>query len=210
MTANSAHARKGKEDSMRRARTTLLLLMLTGLVTGVTAISSAFASGGGGCGRPVSDAHGTRVHIRNFCFTPTVLHIRAGQTVRFTNLDPFAHVVAGANYVWGSYNPLSGFKSVSYRFVRPGVYPYVCTFHPGMVGAIVVGNGNGRGAAGATTTERGPVVRANSVSARLTQASIDGAAAGSSGPWAVTTFIGFGLFLLAGTGLVLQRRRTGS
>jgi len=60
---------------------------------------------------------------------------------------------------------------VSYRFVRSGVYPYVCTYHPGMVGAVVVGDGTGLGAVG-TTTAAGPVTLVNP-SSELRRAPLD-------------------------------------
>jgi hypothetical protein len=41
--------------------------------------------------------------------------------------------------------------------MRTGVYPYVCTYHPGMVGAIVVGNGKAHGTV-TTATATGPVI----------------------------------------------------
>ena len=46
------------------------------------------------------------------------------------------------------------------------MYPYVCTYHPGMVGAVVVGHGVPR-TVSATTTGSGPVVQVES--ARQTQ-----------------------------------------
>jgi plastocyanin len=119
----------------------------------------AHASGGGGCGEPISDSPGTEVTIQNFCFSPTVLRVDPGQVVTFTNLDPYPHTVMGANAVWGSYEMLKRNREASYSLLRPGVYPYVCTYHPGMVGVVVVGSGNGPGAAGLTITSDGPVQR---------------------------------------------------
>ena len=132
---------------------TVAVLALAGAVP-----ITAEASGGGGCGRAVSDARGSSVRIHNFCFLPTILRVRPGETVTFANRDGFAHVVLGANGVWGSFSQLRSHQEVRYRFTRPGVYPYVCTFHPGMVGAVVVGGGAGRGEAVATVTAAGPVV----------------------------------------------------
>ena len=116
----------------------------------------ASASGGGGCGRPVTDARGTGVDIRGYCFSPTILRVSTGEAVTFTNVDPVPHSVLGANATWGDY---AGFKkkSVTYRFSEPGVYPYVCTYHLGMVGAAVVGDGVG--GAIDTSTADGPVTR---------------------------------------------------
>jgi plastocyanin len=182
----------------------MTLLLGTSVVAGtLIAASPVWASGGGGCGRPVSDGQGVSVAIRMFCFTPTVLHIRAGQDVTWKNKDPFPHNVIGANAAWGSYDLLKPGRSTTYRFTRVGTYSFVCTVHPGMVGAIVVGDGDGPAGAG-TTTGSGPVVAVPR--AHVSQASVG---ASSAGPWPVTTFVGFGLFLAAVTGLALQRRANG-
>jgi plastocyanin len=117
----------------------------------------AMASGGGGCGRPVTDARGTAVDISEYCFVPTVLRVQPGKTVTWTNLDP-AHTVLGANGTWGSFAIIRFDKTATYRFARRGVYPYVCTLHPGMVGAIVVGDGKVPGSAAATASGGGPVM----------------------------------------------------
>ena len=60
--------------------------------------------------------------------------------------------VLGANGIWGSYDALKRNAEATYEFAEPGVYPYVCTWHPGMVGVIVVGDG--AGGAGARSTRR--------------------------------------------------------
>lgn len=141
---------------MRRIIVSALVMVATiGLVGAVP--TAAGASGGGGCGRAVSDTRGTSVRIKNFCFLPTILRVRPGDAVTFDNRDGFSHVVLGANAVWGSFTQVRSHHSVTYRFVRTGVYPYVCTYHPGMVGAIVVGNGKARGTM-TTATATGPVI----------------------------------------------------
>jgi plastocyanin len=183
-----------------------VLTMGAGLVLALAPLAPAGASGGGGCGKPVSDANGTRVRIKQFCFVPTVLHVRRGGTVSFTNLDPFGHNVQGASVAWGSWKMLRTGRPVVYRFVKGGVYPYVCSMHLGMVGAIVVGNGNGRGGAGITTTQAGPVVRVKPERARLVRSSVG---PDSLGPWPATTIVGFGLFTVALIALLRGRRRAG-
>ena len=105
----------------------------------------------------VTDDDGTQVNIRNFCFGPTILRVPEGETVTWVNRDDFAHVVLGANAAWGGYGKVRGGGEVSYRFVTSGVYPYVCTYHPGMIGAVVVGNGKPDGGAYTVTTNAGPV-----------------------------------------------------
>jgi plastocyanin len=178
------------------------------LVAGtILSASPASASGGGGCGRPVSDGPSTTVTIRVFCFTPTVARVQPGQAVTFVNRDGFAHTVLGANGVWGSFDLLRGGQEVTYRFARTGIYSYVCTIHPGMVGTVVVGNGRGPGAIG-TTTAAGPVTL-------VPPSSPPDPAAGAvprvspvqTGPWPVATFVALGMFFLAVAALALERRR---
>jgi len=119
----------------------------------------AGASGGGGCGGPVTDAAGTAVEIKDFCFGPTILRVATGETITFVNGDPFPHTVLGANGAWGSYDALKQGGEATYGFSEAGVYPYVCTLHVGMVGAVVVGDGVG--GAIDTTTAAGPVTLAS-------------------------------------------------
>src|SRR5437016_540584 len=121
----------------------------------------AVASGGGGCGKPVTDEASSRIAIHNFCFGPTIARVRPGTTVMFVNRDGFSHTVLGANGSWGSFGQVRGGHRALYQFTRPGVYPYVCTYHPGMVGAVVVGNGAPR-TVSTTTTGSGPVVQVES------------------------------------------------
>ena len=67
-----------------------------------------------------------------------------------------------------------------YRFDEDGVYPYSCLIHPGMVGAIVVGDGVGTdlagvvpvpasedGTAASTSVDPAPVVKDGAVNVIL-------------------------------------------
>ena len=94
---------------------------------------------------PSSSARGVTVELSNFCFTPTILRVKAGDNVTFVNRDGVDHTVTGANLSFGSYDPLPVGQQVSYRFGINGVYPYFCFYHPGMSAAIVVGDGSGPG-----------------------------------------------------------------
>ena len=173
---------------------------------------AAVASGGGGCGRPVSDARGDTVRIRDFCFGPTILRVHAGDEVRFLNADSTSHTVMGANASWGSFRQLGIGKQVTYRFTRPGVYPYVCTWHPGMVGAVVVGGGP-RMATGATTTAAGPVVQVFAqpriqpgvASQPVVGPAAQAASSGWVAPW---QSIALGILALVSLVFVLQQRRS--
>ena len=179
------------------------------LLLGVGLAPLAQASGGGGCGRPVTDARGTTVAIRNFCFGPTILRTRPGQTVTWVNKDGAPHTVLGANAVWGGFDELRRGREVAYRFTRPGVYPYVCTYHIGMVGAVVVGNGRGPGAAHTMTTENGPVVHVFEPHGAAAVTPLDPEPARSdalAGAWPATVIAGSGL-MIALAAFALRRRR---
>jgi hypothetical protein len=82
---------------------------------------------------------------------------------------------------------------VTHAFDANGVYPYFCLFHPSMVGAIVVGDGSGAGAArGEGGAPAGAV---------LTKGGRDGAIEGAtSADAATTTRTGRGAIALAAAG----------
>ena len=164
------------------------------------------ASGGGGCGQPVTDERATGVDIEDFCFSPTIVRVGVGDAVTFTNVDPFPHSVLGANATWGDY---AGFKkkSVTFRFSEPGVYPYVCTYHVGMVGVVVVGDGVG-GAIG-TSTADGPVTKvdASDLALENTSAVVDRPSE-TNGAWAVIVAAAFAIAVGAFALIVARRRRS--
>jgi len=151
----------------RRIQRSMLLVgacvLTLGLVPGV-----ARASGGGGCGAPVTDATGTGVEIDMFCFSPTILRTEPGTVVTFENLDPTNHNVLGAHGAWGTWDALKRGREISFRFAESGVFPYVCAYHPGMVGVVVVGDGIG--GAIDTTTKDGPVTQVGAKEATMLQA----------------------------------------
>jgi plastocyanin len=91
---------------------------------------------------PVTDAAETAVTIGDCSFFPTIARVPVGATVTFTNGSVMDHEVAGANLTWGAaQTPIAPGDSVEHTFTAAGVYPYSCMIHPGMTGAIVVGDG---------------------------------------------------------------------
>jgi plastocyanin len=171
--------------------------------------ATASASGGGGCGGPVTDESGGEVDIVDYCFSPTILRVAPGEEVTFTNRDRAPHSVLGANATWGDYDDMKRRRGITYRFSEPGVYPYVCTYHVGMVGVVVVGDGGG-GASAATTAD-GPVTRVPAselelenvaAATRLDPAEPEGGAR----PAIVAALVGSAL--VAGGAIVAYRRRS--
>jgi plastocyanin len=97
---------------------------------------------GGGCHNGAfSDERGTQVELSANCFEPTVVRVQPGEQVTWTSGDTEEdHTVTGAANRWDTGKIHMG-ESVSYQFDEAGVFPYFCAFHPSMVGAVVVGDG---------------------------------------------------------------------
>lgn len=125
-------------------------LAILALTLAGTAALGTLGAAGGGC-HPLTAATagtGVAVDIRNCGFGPTILRAPVGATVTFTNADQVPHVVSGVG--WGSQSYDTGMLTVgqsrSERFTAAGIYPYMCFLHPGMSGAIVVGDATTVGA----------------------------------------------------------------
>ena len=132
-------------------------LALIAAATAVTAASFAMpraANAGGGCHEDTTtEERTTSVALRRNCFAATVTRVDEGAIVTFTNEDEVAHNVTGAGSTWGGDgkgDTLYLGDSVEHTFDDNGIYVYSCLLHPGMVGAIVVGDGSGAGPATAS------------------------------------------------------------
>jgi plastocyanin len=152
-------ASSGKGSVM--VRRTVSVAGVAALLGALIMIPNAGASGGGACPPPLTNGRTTTVRIKNFCYGPTVVHVDPGDSVSWTNRDSFDHTVTGANRSFGSYRTMPRNKSAAWRFESPGVYPYYCVIHPGMVGAVVVGGGSALAASDAI--ERGDVKRVSAL-----------------------------------------------
>jgi hypothetical protein len=77
------------------------------------------------------------VEINNFAFSPSLLTINVGDTVKWTNKDNVAHTVTANG---GAFN--SGILSTNsvflMKFTASGSFDYHCTIHPDMIARIVV------------------------------------------------------------------------
>jgi plastocyanin len=77
------------------------------------------------------------INIDNFAFTPATLTVTAGTTVTWKNEDDSPHRIGDKDGTFKS-AALDTDDSFSHTFATPGVYPYICTIHPYMVGKIIV------------------------------------------------------------------------
>jgi plastocyanin len=166
----------------------------------VPAVAGGFCSGHGG--EALTDRRSTTVIMEGNCFTPTVVRVEAGDSVTFTNEDPETHTVGG---VAGSFGDMHAEvvpgAAVTHKFATNGIYPYVCLLHPGLAGAVVVGDGIAA-AAGSDDVRAGATAsrpRADSIRA-------DGARPGAGAAPLRALALG-GLVALAGLGVHFGRAR---
>jgi plastocyanin len=77
----------------------------------------------------------TTIDIQNFSFNPSILTVKTGSTVTWTNHDSVNHQIKSDTF--GS-NPLSTNQTYSFTFTTAGTYNYFCAIHPSMTGTIIV------------------------------------------------------------------------
>ena len=128
---------------MRRGMLLCTIVVLAAVV-GMPGVASA----GGGChgGVTQNDATGEEdatIEMVDACFTATVTTVDPGTPVTFVNMDEFVHNVGGNR--WGHFDDLHEADTFRVSFDEAGTYPFACSYHPGMTGAIVVGDGKGAG-----------------------------------------------------------------
>ena len=128
----------------RKSRIVRLLTLPALLVMAV--LTAPTASAGNPCFHgyemaPSSTGPGTDIKLMPCAFDPTVTVIGVGESVNFINGPDYTHLVTGAAHEWGSAEvEVQPNETVTYSFDTAGVYPYACALHPGMSGAIVVGD----------------------------------------------------------------------
>ena len=131
-------------------------MLLSTMVAAVAIVGMPAASAGGGChsGVTQNDAGGQEavtVRMVDACVSAPVKTVDQGAPVTFVNTDEFVHNVGG--HEWGHFEDLQGGDAFTVSFDEAGTYPFACSYHPGMTGAIVVGDGKGAAASGAITVE---------------------------------------------------------
>lgn len=136
-------------------------LVLAAVAVGALSVGAIPASAGASCAAgPFEVGRGRTVTMTKDCFRPTVLLVDPGQRVTFANGDPYGHTIAGAAGTFGeAHRDLPAGDSATFTFPEEGVFPFFCTYHPGMVGAVVVGDG--LGSAGMTKAGSAAIERAD-------------------------------------------------
>ncbi len=77
------------------------------------------------------------VPIKNFAFMPMMVTVAAGGSVTWKNLDGEPHTVTSTDGLFRS-GGLDEDESFTFKFLKPGVYKYICSIHPQMKASVVV------------------------------------------------------------------------
>jgi len=85
----------------------------------------------------VADAPAVEIRMTGIHYRADTVTVNAGQSVRWVNADPLVHTVAFDDGSGTSAEiPQNG--TFTFKFDRPGTYPYHCTQHPFMKGVVIV------------------------------------------------------------------------
>src|SRR5512133_926433 len=82
-----------------------------------------------------ADASPVQVTIKNLKFMPAEVSVPVGTTVVWVNNDDEPHTVTAQQKQFRS-KPLDKNDTFSVAFDKPGEYPYFCSIHPFMTGAV--------------------------------------------------------------------------
>lgn len=74
--------------------------------------------------------------VKDLKFGPAPAHLRAGQPLIFVNRDIFEHSATADDKSFDLDLPPG--KQAQIVLKRPGAYSFICKFHPGMKGRVVV------------------------------------------------------------------------
>ena len=179
------------------AVSTLLLLV---------AVVPAMVSAGGGCHGPVTppgDGEASVVKIDGCMFYPTIARVPVGTSVRFVNSGEVPHNVTGVGGTWGSRGEFDPEAEYKHTFSAAGIYPFACTLHPGMNGAVVVGDAAAAAAVTADSTPSTAQTKDASATGEVTETDLT--------PVAIAALGGLGAGAIVGTliaGALLNRRRS--
>jgi len=79
-----------------------------------------------------------KIAIAGMRFQPALIHIKAGDTVTWTNHEPALHIISSPNYGLLASDRLGHGSVFTHTFKEAGTYTYYCTLHPGMMGIVIV------------------------------------------------------------------------
>lgn len=77
------------------------------------------------------------VHIKDFAYAPTPLHVHLGDTVKFINDDEEPHTVTATDKSFDS-AALDTSGTWIHTFTKAGTFSYFCELHPYMKATVIV------------------------------------------------------------------------
>jgi plastocyanin len=113
-----------------------VLIAVFGLVVGYGTAAGSTAARNDVPG--VATALPSTVVIKNFAFGPASLVVAPGTKITVLNQDRAPHTVTAVNKSFNSGTIPGGQRGEFTAPSSPGTYPYVCTIHPSMTGALIV------------------------------------------------------------------------
>jgi plastocyanin len=185
------------------ARRTPFVLVAT--FVAALALPTVPALAGGGCHDGATTGEGDTVEMKDACFRPSTLRIDPGDTVTFVNRDAMTHNVTANG--WGRFEGMNQGDTFQATFEESGIYAFACQYHPGMTGAIVVGDGTGSGSGESVTVAsyRPPAASESQV---LASEPVSNEASSSAVGWVAGGAIGIAIGVAGG--LLVRRRRGAS
>lgn len=103
---------------------------------GASTSGTATATVGGGA---AAGAGEVKVAMKNIKFVPANITAKVGQTIKWTNTDPFPHTVKATSGATFSSPNIDANGTYTFKVTKPGTINYFCTIHgPQQSGTITV------------------------------------------------------------------------
>jgi plastocyanin len=87
---------------------------------------------------PAAAAGEVKVSMKQIKFVPETITAKVGQTIKWTNDDPFAHTVTAKTGATFDSGPVNAGATYTFKPTKAGTIDYVCTIHPNQTGKITV------------------------------------------------------------------------
>lgn len=126
---------KHKKRRVNRGAMVALLCSI-GLIVLVLGYGLTTLASNRNASKPAPAAQPAQVTVNNAGFSPTSLTIAPGTTVVWTNKSTLPHTVTDSGAFDSGNLPVG--SSYRFTFTHPGTYHYTCSYHPFMLGTIIV------------------------------------------------------------------------
>ena len=104
-------------------------------VTGCGSGSDAQPAAGTSAAPAPAASATANVGMQGVSFTPDSVSVKAGGTVTWKNTSTISHNVTADGFASKTLDPGATF---THTFAKAGTYAFMCTFHAGMKGSVVV------------------------------------------------------------------------